>query len=187
MKRLVINACLVFAGVVAGWWLRDLAYERTPFLADAPVASSDVPIAIAQQPATAINPFVVPQSRVSPEAASFAELLESREYNQSIVYYETAVQIGEANQALLKPELVDYLRAHVHGCTDGVFIDLVDLWLEAYYADIEVLLLLADNQRFCGSPGEAARTLQMANTYAVNPGELENVAAAVARSGWRHG
>ena len=180
MKRLVISACLVFAGVVAGWWLRDLAYERTPFHADAPVASSDVPVAIAQQSATVINPFAVPQSRVSPEAASFAELLESREYNQSIVYYETAVQIGEANQALLKPELVDYLRAHVHGCADGVFIDLVDLWLEAYYADIEVLLLLADNQRFCGSPGEAARTLQMANTYAVNPGELENVAAAVA-------
>jgi clan AA aspartic protease (TIGR02281 family) len=180
MKRLVISACLVFAGVVAGWWLRDLAYERTPFPAGVPVASPDVPIAIARQPATAINPVAVPPSRVSPEAASFAELLESREYNQSIVYYETAVQIGEANQALLKPEMVAYLRAHVHGCTDGVFIDLVDLWLEAYYADIEVLLLLADNQRFCGSPGEAARTLQMANTYAVNPGELENVAAAVA-------
>jgi clan AA aspartic protease (TIGR02281 family) len=183
MKRLVISACLVFAGVVAGWWLRDLAYERTPFLADAPVTPSDVPIAIsapARQSATAINPFAVPESRVSPEAESFAELLESREYGQSIVYYETAVQLGEANRALLKPELVDYLRTHVHGCDDGVFIDLVELWLEAYYADIEVLLLLADNQRFCGSPGEAARTLQMANTYAVNPGELENVAAAVA-------
>jgi clan AA aspartic protease (TIGR02281 family) len=183
MKRLVISAFLVFAGVVAGWWLRDLAYERTPFLADAPVAPSDVPIAIsapARQSATAINPFAVPESRVSPEAESFAELLESREYGQSIVYYETAVQLGEANRALLKPELVDYLRTHVHGCDDGVFIDLVELWLEAYYADIEVLLLLADNQRFCGSPGEAARTLQMANTYAVNPGELENLAAAVA-------
>jgi clan AA aspartic protease (TIGR02281 family) len=170
----------VFAGVVAGWWLRDLAYERTPFPAGVPVASPDVPIAIARQSATAITPFAAPQSRVLPETASFAELLESREYDQSIVYYETAVQIGEANQALLKPELLAYLRAHVHGCADGVFIELVDLWLEAYYADIEVLLLLADNQRFCGSPGEAARTLQMANTYAVNPGELENVAAAVA-------
>ena len=180
MKRLVISACLVFAGVVAGWWLRDLAYERTPFPAGVPVASPDVPIAIARQSATAITPFAAPQSRVLPETASFAELLESREYDQSIVYYETAVQIGEANQALLKPELLAYLRAHVHGCADGVFIELVDLWLEAYYADIEVLLLLADNQRFCGSPGEAARTLQMANTYAVNPGELENVAAAVA-------
>ena len=180
MKRLFISACLVFAGVVAGWWLRDLAYERTPFPAGVPVASPDVPIAIARQSATAITPFAAPQSRVLPEAASFAQLLESREYSQSIVYYETAVQIGEANQALLKPELLAYLRAHVHGCADGVFIDLVDLWLEAYYADIEVLLLLADNQRFCGSPGEAARTLQMANTYAVNPGELENVAAAVA-------
>jgi len=180
MKRLFISACLVFAGVVAGWWLRDLAYERTPFPAGVPVASPDVPIAIARQSATAITPFAAPQSRVLPETASFAELLESREYDQSIVYYDTAVQIGEANQALLKPELLAYLRAHVHGCADGVFIDLVDLWLEAYYADIEVLLLLADNQRFCGSPGEAARTLQMANTYAVNPGELENVAAAVA-------
>ena len=72
MKRLVISACLVFAGVVAGWWLRDLAYERTPLHAGAPVASPDVPIAIAQQSATAINPFAVLESRVSPEAASFA-------------------------------------------------------------------------------------------------------------------
>ena len=184
MKRLAISACLAFAGVVAGWWLRDLAYERTPFFADEPIASSDVPIAISaptQHSTTAINPFAVPESRVLPEAASFAELLESREYGRSIVYYETAVQIGEANQALLKPELVEYLRARVQGCADGVFIDLVDLWLEAYYADIEVLLLLADNQRFCGSPEEAAKTLQIANTYAVNPGQLESVVAAVAR------
>jgi clan AA aspartic protease (TIGR02281 family) len=188
MKRLVKSACLVLAGVVVGWWLRDLAYQKTPFFADEPIASSDVSIAISaptRQFTTtgtiAINRFTVPESMLSPEAVSFAELLESQEYDLAIGYYETAAQIDERHQALLKPELVEYLRARVQGCAGGVFIDLVELWLEAYYADIEVLLLLADNQRFCGSPEEAARTLQIANAYAVNPGQLESVAAAVAR------
>ncbi len=188
MRRLVRSACLAFAGVVVGWWLRDLAYQKTPLFADEPIVSSDVSIAIRaptrhsnMADTLAINPLTAPESRISPEAVSFAELLESQEYDLAIVYYETAAQIDERHQALLKPELVEYLAARVQGCAGGVFIDLVDLWLEAYYADIEVLLLLADNQRFCGSPEEAARTLQIANAYAVNPGQLESVAAAVAR------
>ena len=188
MKRLLKSACLVFAGVMAGWWLRDLAYQRTPFLADEPIASSDVSLATRAPTGhsittetIAINPSTVPESRMSPETVSFAELLESQQYDRAIVYYETAAQINERHQALLKPELLQYLGARVQECAGGVFIDLVDLWLEAYYADIEVLLLLADNQRFCGSPEEAARTLQIANAYAVNPGQLESVAAAVAR------
>ena len=188
MKRLVISACLVFAGVVAGWWLRDLAYEKTPFFAEEPIASSDVPIAIsdpAQHSTTTdaivTNPFTIPESKVLPEAKIFVEKLESRDYDRAIVYYENSVQVDEGNQALLKPELVEYLRARIQGCADDNFIDLVDLWLDAYYADIEVLLLLAENQRFCGSPEQSARTLQIANTYAVNTGQLESVAAAVAR------
>ena len=188
MKRLVISACLVFAGVVAGWWLRDLAYEKTPFFAEEPIASSDVPIAISdpaqhstKTDANVTNPFTIPESKVLPEAKIFVEKLESRDYDRAIVYYENSVQVDEGNQALLKPELVEYLRARIQGCADGNFIDLVDLWLDAYYADIEVLLLLAENQRFCGSPEQSARTLQIANTYAVNTGQLESVAAAVAR------
>ena len=182
MKRLVISACLVFAGVVAGWWLRDLAYEKTPFFAEEPIASSDVPIAIsdpAQHSTTTdaifTNPVTIPESKVLPEAKIFVEKLESRDYDRAIVYYENSVQVDEGNQALLKPELVEYLRARIQGCADDNFIDLVDLWLDAYYADIEVLLLLAENQRFCGSPEQSARTLQIANTYAVNTGQLETL------------
>ena len=187
MKRLVIAACLVVAGVVAGWWLRDLAYERTPYFAGEPVTSSDAPIArgaptySTTTDATASNSFAVPESKGSSVAARFAELLKLREYDQAIVLYETAVQDGAENKALLKPELVEYLRARVQGCADGFFVDLVELWLDAYYADIEVLLLLADNQRFCGSPEEAARTLQIANTYTVTPVQRESVVAAVTR------
>jgi len=188
MKRLVKSACLALAGVVAGWWLRDLAYQETPLLANGPVASPDVSMGTRAPPrhsittdTIAINPLTVPVSGKLPEELNFAELLESQEYARAIVYYEQAARLDDRRQALLKPELVKYLRARAQGCSGGVFIDLVDLWLEAYYADIEVLLLLADNQRFCGSPEEAVRTLQIANAYAVNPGQLDSVAGALAR------
>jgi clan AA aspartic protease (TIGR02281 family) len=173
---------------VAGWWLRDLAGERNLFLADEPAALADVPIAISgparhssMKDTAAVNPFAVAESTASGGPQSFAELLESREYTRAIAYYESAIHIDESNQSRLKPELVEYLGAHVQRCADDVFIDLVDLWLDAYYADTEVLLLLANNQRYCGSPEEAARTLQLANTYALSPGKRTSVAAAVAR------
>jgi clan AA aspartic protease (TIGR02281 family) len=178
----------LFAGVVAGWWLRDLSYESAPFFREEPITSSDATATIsvpaphsAAIEATSTDPLIVPGSAVSPEPDSFAELLGLRDFERAITYYETAVALDSANQTLLKPALLAYLNARVHQCADDAFVDLIDLWLEAYYADIQVLLLLADSQRFCGSPEEAGRTLQIANTYALNPGERESVAVAVAR------
>jgi len=188
MKRLVISVCLVLSGAVAGWWLRELTHERHLLLAQAPVAPSDLPVApgtsmqrSAAEKTNAVIPLSLPRSTLPAEAASFAALLGSGKYDQAIAYYETTLQVDDGNQAFLKPQLVDYLRARIQGCADGAFIDLVQRWLQAYYADIDVLLLLADNQSFCGAPEEAARTLQIANTYALNPGEWASVATGVAR------
>lgn len=191
MKPLVVSMCLVLSGATAGWFLRDLTHERNLFLAQEPAASLDLAVAtsapIQHSAATETNSAIVlspPQSSVSitsPMPASFADLLKSGEYYQAIGYYETAVQIEGGDQLPLKAELVNYLRARIQGCADGAFIELVQLWLQAYYADIDVLLMLAENQSFCGSPEEAARTLQIANTYALNPGERASVAAGVAR------
>ena len=188
MKQFGICLCLIFSGVVAGWFLRDLADERHLFLAQKPAALPDLPEAagnpIKHSTVTGHDSVIapsLPQPTMPPEYDSFAELLESREYRSAITYYENAIQIDDREQTLLKAQLVDYLRSHIQGCADVHFIEVVQLWLQAYYADIDVLLMLAENQSFCGSPGEAARTLQIAHTYALNPAERAGVAAGVAR------
>lgn len=164
------------------------SYEREVLSANKSLASAGLANATKasfEQPAgtgsAAISPLAVLEQKLPPDAASFRKLLQQRDYERSIVYYETALQIDESYQALLKPRLEDYLKARVQECAGGVLVDLVDLWLAAYYADIEVLLLLADNRRFCSSSEEAAMTLQIASTYAIQPRQQERVAAAVDR------
>lgn len=187
MRRLVFSACLLLAGIVAGWWLRDLAGERLSLPADEATGSSGIPFAVpvpSGQPAATGTDDGTPAQRrdteALPDLAGFNALLEQGDFEQSIAYYDSALQMDESFQALLKPGLEDYLRERARDCSNGDFIDLVNLWLDAYYADIEVLLLLAEHQRLCSSSEEAARTLQIARTYAILPGQRESVAAAVA-------
>ena len=178
----------MFAGVLIGWWLRDVAPGKSLLPPQVPVSSSYTRADIssrAKPPATSdttdIDSLPVLESTKLPEVARFGQLLVQTEFQQAIAYYENALKIDDGYEALLKPRLEAYLRASLHQCADGAFVDLVDLWLDNYYADIAVLLLLAENQRLCSSPEDAARTLQIASTYAIQPGPRESVTAAVAR------
>lgn len=130
-------------------------------------------------PARDSESLPVPEQTGPSGVALFSQLLRQREFGRAVAYYEHAVQVGDGSATLLKSTLEEYLTASLHECDDGVFVDLVDRWLGTYYEDIPVLLLLAENQRFCSSPEEAARTLQIASTYAVQPGSQESVSAAV--------
>jgi clan AA aspartic protease (TIGR02281 family) len=188
MKRTITGACLLLAGVAIGWWLRDVAPEASPPHSLVPVSSSDTqagPSSRTKLPATPdttdIDSLPVLESTKQPGVAHFGQLLDQTEFQQAVAYYESALKIDDSYQPLLKPRLEGYLSARLHQCADGAFVDLVDLWLDAYYADIPVLLLLAENQRLCSSPEEAARTLQIAHTYAIRPGPRESVSAAVTR------
>ncbi len=117
----------------------------------------------------------------SPDTAHFAQLLHEREFEQAIAYYEYAVGIDDAYRTLWKSAVETYLRAGLRQCTNSAFVELADLWLDTYYEDIPVLLLLAENQRLCSSPEEAARTLQIARTYAISPAAQFSVSTAVAQ------
>lgn len=116
-----------------------------------------------------------------PGATDFELLLNEQAFEEAVVYYENALEIDGGYQALLKPSLENYLSTSLYTCTNSPFLELVELWLDAYYDDISILLLLAENQRLCSSPEEAARTLQIARTYAAQPGAQAAVTDALTR------
>ena len=188
MKGPVISASLLLVGLVMGWWLRDSAVETGPLDTEPPATPTSTQPAI--PPDSAINalvtagdsePLLVTAPANNFDIAHFEQLLDQREFELAVAYYEDVAELHEGFEAKLKPRLEQYLRAHLQDCADNAFVDLVQLWLETYYEDIPVLLLLAENQRFCGSAEEAARTLLMADTYALAPGQKASVAAAVTR------
>ncbi len=186
MKQLMRSAGLLIIGVAVGWWLHDLTDQGSPHAVDrafeppmSPTINAPVPDA-GTIPVASATPEV-PEPAAALDTARFQSLLEQGAFERSINYYEDALQQGNNAQSRLKPALEDYLGARASDCEDENFVDLVNVWLEAYYADIPVLLLLAEHQRLCSSSEEAARTLQIASTYAIQPGQRESVDAAVAR------
>ena len=184
MYRYLTAIALLGFGLAGGWYLRGLIDDPRDAAPVAPVSSGDWgvsmenPVAV-RMPPVSLAPAVVPDEAREP-TVSFRSALDSGAYGEVINLYEREVD-DERRRANLKRELVQHLAAHGQDCGDGTFMELAAAWLDAYYADIDVLLLLADNQRYCGSPEEAARTLQLANTYSTTPGEREAVDIAVAR------
>lgn len=187
MKRLFTNGTLLFVGVFIGWWLHGQSDAWRSATPDDARSANDIPVATitpslpraADSPAATLP--VESESVFAPDAASFADLLAQGEYALAVAYYEQSLQRDASSEALLKPGLQQYLKARVQACSGSDFIDLVELWLESYYSDIDALLLLAEHQRLCSSPEEAARTLQIARTYAMLPGQPERVSDALSR------
>lgn len=193
MKRLLTYAGLLFFGMATGWWLRDLTQHMASPQPQARISSQNTQ-AVTPSPSTlpasilpGAGPFTVKRSLPvretsrPPAAADFEQLLNEQAFEQAVVYYESALEINDGYQALLKPSLHSYLSANIDTCTHSPFLELVELWLDAYYDDIPILLLLAENQRLCSSPEEAARTLQIARTYAAQPGAQAAVTDALTR------
>ena len=193
MKRLVTYASLLLLGMTSGWWLRDLTHTAgspQPMThaslknTQAAMPSQSV-LAESTRPAAApladTHSTPVRTAHRSPRTADFEQLLNEQAFKQAVAYYENALEIDDGYEALLRPSLQDYLNASVNTCTNSPFVELVELWLDAYYDDISILLLLAENQRLCSSPEEAARTLQIARTYAAQPGAQAAVTDALTR------
>lgn len=180
MRRLLLHTCLLLTGAVFGWWLRDVGIGPAvhPSSSGHSSAAEKPLISARSPPSVEAAPTVAEVSR-TPSAARFEELLYAQAFEQAVAYYESALRFDDAYQDLWKPRLEAYLGAIHHRCTDGAFVALVNQWLNAYYDDIPVLLLLAENQRLCNSPEEAARTLQIASTYAVQTAARSSVNDAI--------
>jgi clan AA aspartic protease (TIGR02281 family) len=184
MKKFLKSAGLLLIGVGVGWWLHGAAFNAPPVRQHAPGTAANaefaIPVAGPAQGSDATPADTATNDTRDPaNAGVFRHLLEQQDFAQALAYYEQALLLEERHRALLKPVLENYLQSCLQQCSDGVFVDLVDLWLDTYYQDIEVLLLLAEHQRLQGLPEVAASTLQMAATYAWQPRQREQVSAAV--------
>lgn len=185
MKQLAQSVCLFVAGIISGWWLHDAGEETF-------ASNSITEASINQRPAAAVNAFNVPgtiepnvihptASNTAPSADHFYQLLTQREFDAALAYYEQALLVDEAYEQQLRPALETYLRRCLEHCSHETIINLVNLWLGAYYQDIPVMLFLADSQRLQGLSEEAANTLQIAATYALKDGDQEDVRDAIRR------
>ena len=186
--------CLLLVGVVLGWLLHDAI--PTGSLAQNPAPSISIPA-----PAPAILPSRYfsaspqsdspsrreqPPSQMSepaapPSADRFRQLLVAQKFEVALSYYEQALSLDDAYQLALKPILEQYLMFCLEQCSNGVFVEVVNVWLGTYYQDTQVLLLLAEHQRLQHQPEEAASTLQLAATYAYQTEHEDAVHAAVLR------
>jgi clan AA aspartic protease (TIGR02281 family) len=186
MMQLVKTLCLLLAGVILGWWLHDVTSAGSPqqiLLAPA-AAPMEQPgrnrLADAPYPREH-DSYQASESAVLPNAERFRQLLMKQRFERALTYYEQALSLDDGYRLVLKPVLEQYLTVCMDQCGEGVFVEVVNVWLADYYQDIPVLLLLAEHQRLQGQPEEAASTLQLAATYAYQTEHQEDVNAAVQR------
>ncbi len=187
MIPLLRSASVLLVGVLFGWWLRETTFTPAPLQQQTPAtvpaltkvipSREKLPISAGAGKFTPASPAA---TNTPPTATRFRQLLQQQDFDQALVYYEQALVLDDRYQHQLKPELEAYLKGCLHNCVDGIFAGLADRWLANYYEDIPVLLLLAEHQRLRGYPEEAAGTLQIAATYALQVRQQEAVNAAVA-------
>ena len=186
--------CLLLVGVVLGWLLHDaiptgsLAQNPAPSISTPAPAPAILPSRYFSASPQADSPNLreQPPSQVSepaapPSADRFRQLLVEQQFEVALSYYEQALSLDDAYQLALKPILEHYLMFCLEQCSNGVFVEVVNVWLSTYYQDIPVLLLLAEHQRLQRQPEEAASTLQLAATYAYQTEHEDAVNAAVLR------
>ncbi|MEJ6540863.1 MAG: aspartyl protease family protein, partial [Halioglobus sp.] len=186
--------CLLLVGMVLGWLLHDaiptgsLAQNPAPSISTPAPAPAILPSRYFSASPQADSPNLreQPPSQVSepaapPSADRFRQLLVEQQFEVALSYYEQALSLDDAYQLALKPILEHYLMFCLEQCSNGVFVEVVNVWLSTYYQDIPVLLLLAEHQRLQRQPEEAASTLQLAATYAYQTEHEDAVNAAVLR------
>ena len=186
--------CLLLVGVVLGWLLHDaiptgsLAQNPAPSISTPAPAPAILPSRYFSASPQADSPNLreQPPSQVSepaapPSADRFRQLLVEQQFEVALSYYEQALSLDDAYQLALKPILEHYLMFCLEQCSNGVFVEVVNVWLGTYYQDTQVLLLLAEHQRLQHQPEEAASTLQLAATYAYQTEHEDAVNAAVLR------
>jgi clan AA aspartic protease (TIGR02281 family) len=184
MKQLAKTICLLLVGVLLGWSLRDAipVDKQKQNLATSTPAQQFPSGPLTDSPSPKEHEaYPVPESAVLPSTGRFRQLLMEQRFDVALAYYEQALNLDDTYQPTLKPILEQYLMLCLEQCSEGVFVEIVDVWLAAYYQDIPILLLLAEHQRLQRQPEEAASTLQLAATYAYQTEYEEDVNAAVQR------
>ena len=184
----------------SGWWLRGLdagtvndvtddqtwgllqAYERG--IKDSQQSSMRQP-----NRAPAAVPPAQQQARASSVAnlntdhQTFAEefraLLDRQDFSAAMDIYASVERRSQSDATQLKNTVMSYLETYLNSNDDTALTNLVDAFLGRYYDDVDVLLILARYHWQSDYPAEAARTFQLANTYAFSPAKQQQVSRAL--------
>jgi predicted aspartyl protease len=105
----------------------------------------------------------------------FRALLQAHSFSAAMNLYSDIERRSSRDAAELKRLIMDFLATCLERGDGGTLTDLVDAYLSRYYGDIEVLVLLARYHLASGYSAEAARTFQLAFTYAFTPSEKQRV------------
>ncbi|MCZ6828805.1 MAG: retropepsin-like aspartic protease [Gammaproteobacteria bacterium] len=112
---------------------------------------------------------------VESPAQLFRQLLAGQAFEEAVLLFEQVAESDEAQLPLLRADLLAHLRYLLQQDNNESLVALVDAWLSRYYDDVDVLIILAEYQRRQGYPDEAARVVQFAFTYALDPAQRESV------------
>ncbi len=202
--RTVPILLLLCLGFTAGWWLRGVnlqspaaangptfengwAHEDAPALRyspheNRPDALPDKPQATqrAALPALDIKPAPTPPEPTAVTepvnvAQEFRALLQAQSFDAAMNLYAATERRSSAEALELKSQVKAVLETHLRDGNGRAFTGLVDAFLSRYYDDIDILLLLARYHLASDYAAEAARTFQLAFTYAFSQAEQRQV------------
>ena len=185
MKTLFQGISLFIAGIACGWWLHHAGdaqvsrfHPTEPFVQHSSISPVSIP---EPAPVQATQAQKRSSTTKAPTAERFYQLLIQQQFKQALTYYEQALLMNDEYRQLLRPQLEAYLQTCLERCSHAAVINLVNLWLGAYYEDISVMLFLADSQRLQGLSEESASTLQIAATYALTSSDQAEVISSIER------
>ena len=174
LATITMTLCLGFG---AGWWSRDLiSREVRPTEILVSEQSSAAPTQLAPLRPSPTAKESIPE--ITSDDQTLGRMLSEQRFGEATAFYYEAVNLDSVKAPLLRPIVDDYLQRCFDNCDSNSFIALVENWLQTFYDDIPVLLLLARHQEREGLPEAAAITLLLARTYAL-PGDQRRVDEAL--------
>ena len=106
---------------------------------------------------------------------TFKWLLTNKRYREAVDFFQDVHRTETELAFELKRELLTTLQQQLDSAEFNHFSLLAELWLAAYYSDIDVLLLLANYNSMQNYFGEAINLYQIIYSYAQREGELAKI------------
>lgn len=208
LRSLLFAALFLTLGLGTGWWLRGASEadqtETAPTMVVERTAGSERADPERQRRTTlpsdsvrlrkeapqsteAANPRLADSDRseASPqrEAPNWEALLrdhlENRAFGAAIDLYQNVERQDLTSAERLRQIILEYLEGYLRAGDDLALTHLAEGFLSVHYDDIAVLMLLSRHQQQSGYWAEAARTFQLAFSYAeAQPGQRSRVAQA---------
>ncbi len=191
LRSLLFASLFLALGLGAGWWLRGaaepdqpgaepaLALKRAPGAEgdalmperrtvppteNAPPTSGMPQRAEAPKLRTAVS--ATPETEAPNWEAALRERLENRAFGAAIDLYQNVERQGLEPAERLRQIILEYLEGYLRTGDDIALTQLAEGFLSVHYDDIAVLTLLSRHQQQSGYWAEAARTFQLAYSYA---------------------